>query len=79
MLLYNYINLFNHLSFVAIAELKPEIVDEIIPEVTKQGGQAMLNCTVVNKGSNTVCTQQSKNYSEVLLTEGGPHSQLRKS
>lgn len=42
--------------FTAVAELKPEIVDEIIPEVTKQGGQAKLNCTVVNKGGNTVCT-----------------------
>ncbi|KAL4228856.1 hypothetical protein ACF0H5_011896 [Mactra antiquata] len=32
-------------------QLDPEIVDEIIPEVTSQGGQAKLNCTVVNKQS----------------------------
>lgn len=30
-------------------QLEPQIVDEIIPEVTSQGGQAKLNCTVVNK------------------------------
>jgi len=31
------------------AQLDPEIVDEIIPEITSQGGEAKLNCTVVNK------------------------------
>ncbi|XP_052804259.1 protein amalgam-like [Mya arenaria] len=32
-------------------QLDPEIVDEIIPEITSQGGEAKLNCTVVNKQS----------------------------
>ncbi|KAH3701456.1 protein amalgam-like [Dreissena polymorpha] len=32
-------------------QLDPEIVDEIIPEISSQGGQAKLNCTVVNKQS----------------------------
>lgn len=32
----------------ALCQLPPEIVDEIIPEVTSQGESARLNCTVVN-------------------------------
>lgn len=38
----------------AWGQLDPEIVDEIIPEVTSQGESARLNCTVVNLQSTHV-------------------------
>ncbi|XP_060572526.1 uncharacterized protein LOC132730581 isoform X2 [Ruditapes philippinarum] len=54
-----------HLFGTVKCQLDPEIVDEIIPEVTSQGGQAKLNCTVVNKqDAHTVCI--NNHYSSIL-------------
>ncbi|XP_045209937.2 lachesin-like [Mercenaria mercenaria] len=50
----------------------PEIVDEIIPEVTSQGGQAKLNCTVVNKqdGHTVIWTfLDSKSGGEIITSD----------
>ncbi|KAL3884659.1 hypothetical protein ACJMK2_024777 [Sinanodonta woodiana] len=44
------------LLYVAHCQLRPDIVDEIIPEVTSQGSSARINCTVVNKQSGHIVT-----------------------
>lgn len=36
----------------------PEIVGDILPDIKKEGETAYLNCTVANKGYDTVVSKQ---------------------
>lgn len=51
-----------NIPFINIVEAqRPDIVDEILPEVKQKNQIGYLNCTVVNKGSESVVSTDLHN------------------